>query len=292
MTLAHYILEGGAAGKARLDVLASVMQPVTGALLLRAGVMTGDRCVDVGCGGGHVTRELARLVGPSGSALGIDLDAEVIALARNDADLAGLQNIAFHIGEATSIPEGRYDVAFARFLLSHVPDPGAVLSAMVNSLAPGGLVILEDTDFACGLCYPQCSAYDRLCELVRETVRRRGGNAEIGPALPSLIRQAGIAQVALGVSQPAALTGEVKFLMQLTLERIRDSILEERLATPPALERLHAELRGYCEDPTTLMGVPRVIQVWGRKRPSDPQARTAADACTPPPNYPVEGAIA
>ena len=236
MTLAHYIIEGGAAGKARLDVLSSVMQPVTGGLLRRAGVMTGDRCIDVGCGGGHVTRELARLVGPSGTALGVDLDADVIALARHDAHVAGLEDIAFHVGDATSIPEGPYDAAYARFLLSHVPDPEAVLSAMVNSLAPGGLVILEDTDFAGGLCYPPCSAYDRLCELVHETVRRRGGNADIGPALPGLLRRAGIAHVEVGVSQPAALTGEVKFLMQLTLERIRESIVDEGLATPATLE--------------------------------------------------------
>jgi len=269
MTLAHYIIEGGAAGKARLDVLASVMQPATSSLLLRAGVMNGDRCVDVGCGGGHVTRELARLVGPSGSALGIDLDAEVIALARHDANISGLQNIAFHVGDATSIPDGPYDAAYARFLLSHVTDPGAVLSAMVNSLAPGGLVILEDTEFVGGLCYPRCSAYDRFCELVRETVRRRGRNADIGPALPALLRRAGIDEIAIGLSQPAALTGEVKFLIQLTLERIRESILDEALATSAELGQLHAVLRGCCEDPTTLMTVPRVFQVWGRKRTSD-----------------------
>ncbi len=269
MTLAHYIIEGGAAGKVRLDVLSSVMGPVTSALLLRAGVMTGDRCVDVGCGGGHVTRQVARLVGPRGSVLGIDLDADVIALARQDANTEGLENIAFHVGDATSIPDGPYDAAYARFLLSHVTDSGTVLSAMVDSVAPGGLVILEDTDFAGGLSYPPCPAYNRFCELVRQTVRRRGGNADIGPALPALLRRAGINQVTLGVSQPAALTGEVKFLIRLTLERIRQSILDEGLATPAELERLHAELRDYCEDPTTLMTTPRVIQVWGRKRENE-----------------------
>jgi SAM-dependent methyltransferase len=231
--------------------------------------MAGDCCIDVGCGGGNVTRELAKLVGPSGSALGIDLDAEVIALARRDADVEGLENVRFGVGDAAGIPGGPRDVAYARFLLSHVGDPRAVLSAMVASLAPGGLVIVEDTDFPGSLCYPDSAAYCRFCELYRATVRRRGGNPDIGPALPALLRTAGIDEVSLNVSQPAGLTGDVKRLTPLTLERIRQSVIDEGLASAAELEHLDADLRDYAEDPTTVMSAARVIQVWGRKRTHD-----------------------
>jgi hypothetical protein len=98
------------------------------------------------------------------------------------------------------------------------------------------------------------------------TVRRRGGNADIGPALPTLLRRAGIDQVTLCVSQPAALTGEVKYLIPLTLERTRQSVLDEELAAPAELAQLDAKLRDYCDDATTVVTLPRVIQVWGRKR--------------------------
>ena len=181
---ARYTIEGGSAGKARLDVLSSVMQQTTTSLLLRAGVMPGDRCVDVGCGGGNVSRQLARLVGPRGTVLGVDSDPEVLALARHDVEKEGLHNVRFHGGDATSIPGGPYDLAYARFLLSHVDDPTAVLCAMVASLAPGSLVIVEDTDFSGNFCYPDSPAYRRFGELARETVRRRGGNADIDPPFP------------------------------------------------------------------------------------------------------------
>jgi SAM-dependent methyltransferase len=264
-----------------LDVLSLVMREATTSLLLRAGVTPGDRCVDVGCGGGNVSRQLARLVGPHGTVLGVDLDPEVLALARHDVENEGLTNVRFHVGDATSVPGGPYGVAYARFLLSHVENPAAVMSAMVASLAPGGLVIVEDTDFSGGFCYPDSHAYRRLGELVRETVRRRGGNADIGPALPSLMRAAGIEQVAVGVVQPTGLRGGVKDLMLLTLERIWQSVLEEGVTRPAELEQINAELRDFCDDPTTVMSVPRVIQAWGRKPTI--QHRSNGDVPSEPP---------
>ena len=263
---ARYTIDGGSAGKARLDVLSSVMEQTTTSLLFRAGIMPGDRCLDVGCGGGNVSRQLARLTGPRGTVLGVDLDPEVLALARHDVENEGLMNVSFHVGDANSIPGGPYDLAYSRFLLSHVGDPAAVLSAMVASLAPGGLVIAEDTHFSGNFCYPDSSAYRRFGELARETVRRRGGNADIGPAIPSLLRAAGIEEVAVSVAQPTGLGSDVKGLMLTTLERIWQSVLEEGVATTAELTQIHAELRDFCEDPTTVMSVPRVIQAWGRKR--------------------------
>jgi precorrin-6B methylase 2 len=82
------------------------MQPLTASLLRRAGVRAGNRCLDVGCGGGHVSRELARIVGPAGRVVGIDLDAEAIALARADAEADGLQNLVFRVGDAARPDRG------------------------------------------------------------------------------------------------------------------------------------------------------------------------------------------
>lgn len=74
MCRSSYIVRGGSSGRERLRILAQVMRPSTLSLLERVGLRPGMRCLDVGCGGGDVTIELARLVGPDASALGIDLD--------------------------------------------------------------------------------------------------------------------------------------------------------------------------------------------------------------------------
>lgn len=70
----------------------------------------------------------------------------------------------------------------------------------------------------------------------------------------------------LSVSQPVGLTGDVKRMALLTLQRITGSLLQERLVTETELRRLEAELREACTDRTTAMGTPRVVQASGRKR--------------------------
>src|SRR4051812_22453383 len=80
-----YIIRGGLAGRERLRVLARAMHPTTAALLDRVGVAPGMDCLDVGCGGGDVTRELARRVAPAGHAVGMDRDVAKLAIAREEA---------------------------------------------------------------------------------------------------------------------------------------------------------------------------------------------------------------
>jgi len=115
----EYAIAGGLAGKERLDVLQRVHGPFTSALLDRVGISRGARCLDAGCGGGHVSRELAARVGETGAVVGIDLDEVVLDLARSDALAAGITNVEFRAGDATDLDVSDFDVVFARFLLSH-----------------------------------------------------------------------------------------------------------------------------------------------------------------------------
>ena len=262
--MSTYAIEGGQAGKQRLDVLAAVMQPHTAWLLDAVGVAPGSRCIDVGCGGGHVSRELARRVGPNGRVVGIDLDSDVVSLARADAQREGLTNLCFEVGDAAGLDPGDYDLAYCRFLLSHVNSPAEVLQSITATVRPGGGVILEDTDFAASFCYPESAAFQRFVQLYREAVSRFGGNADIGPSLPGLLRWAGVQDVGLDVCQPTALTGPTKLMSVVTLERISRAVIGERLASPDEIDSLLAALRDYYENPATLMSTPRIIRAWGR----------------------------
>jgi hypothetical protein len=58
-----YTIAGGELGKRRLDLLAEIMRPTTLRLLEEAGLSSGDRCLDLGCGGGSVVLDMARIVG-------------------------------------------------------------------------------------------------------------------------------------------------------------------------------------------------------------------------------------
>jgi SAM-dependent methyltransferase len=156
-----------------------------------------------------------------------------------------------------------FDVIYARFLFSHLGDPSTALARMLRVLKPGGLVILEDTDFSGCFCYPSCAAFRRFVELYTQTVQRRGGDPNIGPRLPAMLLDAGVEGVHMSVVQPAALGGEVKLLYPLTMENIVESVLAEELASKAELERIIDELYQFAGNPRTIAGTPRNVEAWG-----------------------------
>jgi SAM-dependent methyltransferase len=259
---AKYTIDGGLAGKRRLDLLAKVCAPGTAALLDRVGVRPGARCLDVGCGGGHVTRELADRAGPEGRVIGIDLDRAVLDLAAADA---GERTIEFRQGDATQLAESGYDVVYARFLLSHVSDPAQLVGRLVAALVPGGVAIVEDIHISHSICHPAAGAHDRWVELYRETVRRRGGDGDLGPALPVLLHAAGLEAVGVSVSQAVGLDGDVKLIPPVTLERIERAVVAEGVASTEDVAGTVAALYAHAAEPGTLMGMPAVVQAWGRR---------------------------
>jgi hypothetical protein len=134
---------------------------------------------------------------------------------------------------------------------------------------PGGVVIVEDIDMAGCLYYPPCRAHDLYVELYRETVRRRGGNADLGPRLPSLLQGAGLEAIGVTISQDCGLEGDAKLIPPLTLARIKDAVVGEGVATAQEVEEALAELYEYASDPTTVMGNPRIVQAWGYRPEAD-----------------------
>ena len=264
----HYIIRGGVAGRERLRVLARVMRPTTLNLFDRVGIKPGMAALDVGCGGGDVTFDLARLVGPKGKAVGWDIDETKLELARLEGEQRKHHNLEFlhiDIDESARVnaATAEFDVIYARFLLSHLGDPSAALARMLRVLKPGGIVILEDTDFTGCFCHPPCAAFRRFVELYTQTVQRRGGEANIGPRLPAMLLDAGVERVQMNVVQPAALEGEVKLLYPLTMENVMESILAEKLASKAELEKIIAELYQFARDPRTVAGTPRNVEAWG-----------------------------
>jgi ubiquinone/menaquinone biosynthesis C-methylase UbiE len=262
----RYAIRGGKEGKKRLDLLARVTQPMTMQLLDRVGLIRGMKCLDVGCGGGHVAISMARVVGPEGRVIGTDTDTEILASAREDAEAAKATNVEFQQKDACACSwHEEFDVAYARFLLSHLNEPENCLAAMVEACAPGGTIVIEDTDFAGSFCYPTCAAYERYKELYQELVQRRGGDANIGPKLPAMLRRAGIEGVELNVVQPAHIHGEGKLMAPLTMSRISEALIDEGLATDSEVQRILTELSHAAADSETVISLPRIFQVWGKR---------------------------
>lgn len=105
-------------------------------------VREGDRVVDVGCGWGDTAMELARLVGPRGSVVGIDCCDAFLETARQELSESGLTNVTFLRGDAElALPEAEFDFAFSRFGTMFFSNPVAGLRNMRRALKPGGRMV-------------------------------------------------------------------------------------------------------------------------------------------------------
>jgi SAM-dependent methyltransferase len=106
----------------------------------RARVGAGERVVDVGCGAGDTTIELARRVGGSGGVLGVDVCSPLLERTAERVRAAGLDNVRLENADAQTyaLPAGQYDLVFSRFGVMFFADPAAAFANLRKGLRPGG----------------------------------------------------------------------------------------------------------------------------------------------------------
>ncbi|HEY9090699.1 class I SAM-dependent methyltransferase [Parasphingorhabdus sp.] len=132
--------EAGTRWLAQLDRFESMIEPIGKALLDQAAYTAGETVVDIGCGGGWTTRQIAAMVGDTGFALGLDISADLVATASDRASRAGLANIRFDQGDAATVmpAEAPFDRLFSRFGLMFFPQPYPAFENLRRMLREGG----------------------------------------------------------------------------------------------------------------------------------------------------------
>jgi ubiquinone/menaquinone biosynthesis C-methylase UbiE len=154
------------------------------------------RLLDVGCGPGTITVDLARRVAP-GQVIGLDRVEEPLESARTDAASAGVDNVTFQTGDAYALPfeDDSFDVVHAHQVLQHLTDPVAALREMRRVTRPGGLVAVRDADYAAFTWWPALPGLDDWLELYRAVARSNGAEPDAGRRLLSWTHAAGFADV-------------------------------------------------------------------------------------------------
>jgi SAM-dependent methyltransferase len=116
--------------------------PVALRMTAVAQIGAGQRVLDVGCGIGDPTLQVAVLVGPHGHVLGIDLVEEMLATGRERAAALGLAHVEFRAADvaALDIPSGSFDAVLARWSLIYLDDVRAALEKLRRALQPGGRI--------------------------------------------------------------------------------------------------------------------------------------------------------
>jgi len=158
---------------------------------LRAGL----DLLDVGCGPGTITVDLAARVAP-GRVVGLDVSAAPLAEARSAADRAGV-DVEFAVGDvyALEAADGSFDVVHAHQVLQHLTDPVAALREMARVCRPGGLVAVRDVDYAATTWFPANPGLDRWLALYGQVARRNSAEPDAGRRLLSWAHAAGLREV-------------------------------------------------------------------------------------------------
>jgi ubiquinone/menaquinone biosynthesis C-methylase UbiE len=134
-----YALGRSDAETRRLILQHQLYGPFTRQFLTAAGITAGMKVLDVGSGAGDVALLLADLVGPQGQVIGVDVNAEILQLARSRVQAVGWTTVTFHPGDIMELDLDRdFDAVAGRWVLQHTPDPVALLRRARNWLRPGG----------------------------------------------------------------------------------------------------------------------------------------------------------
>ncbi len=229
--------------------------------LLRA-LRPGLDLLDVGCGPGTITVDLARRVAP-GRVIGVDRAPEVLTQAKAHASGQGV-SIDWHVSDAYALPfpDASFDVVHAHQLLQHLSDPVRALAEMRRVLRPGGVLAARDSDYASFAWAPADPRLTRWLEVYRAVARRNGGEPDAGRFLKGWALDSGFDDVrATSSTWTYADPESCAWWGGLWADRCEQSLLGEqaiayRLSTGDELRAIAAAFRAWPTQPGAFFMVP------------------------------------
>ncbi|MFE7773428.1 methyltransferase domain-containing protein [Streptomyces sp. NPDC057445] len=156
----------------------------------------GMDVLDVGCGPGTITADLAALVAP-GAVTAVDTAEDVLGEARAVTAGRGRDNVRFAVADVHQLDfaDGSFDVVHAHQVLQHVGEPVQALREMRRVCRAGGFVAVRDSDYGAFTWYPEVPALEEWQELYRRVARAAGGEPDAGRRLYSWARAAGFTDI-------------------------------------------------------------------------------------------------
>jgi ubiquinone/menaquinone biosynthesis C-methylase UbiE len=216
----------------------------------------GLALLDVGCGPGTLTVDLAARVAP-GRTVGVDTAPDVVTAAHEHARERGATNLELVVGDFRKLElvPGSFDVVHAHQVLQHLRDPVGALRTMAALARPrGGLVAARDADYAAMTWAPADVRLDRWARLYQAVTTRNGADANAGRHLPRWARLAGLTDVTYTTSTwTFATAADRAWWSETWAERVVASSLAEQaldqgLATRRDLDDIAAGWRAWARD--------------------------------------------
>ena len=157
---------------------------------------SGATLLDIGCGPGTITADLAGLVAP-GRVTALEVTDAALDLARAELARRGIESVDFAVGDvhALDFADDSFDIVHAHQVLQHVGDPVTALREMRRVTKPDGIVAVRDGDYAAFAWFPELPELDEWLDLYERVARRNGGEPDAGRRLLSWAHAAGFTDV-------------------------------------------------------------------------------------------------
>ena len=164
-------------------------------LLKDSGIVKNMRILDVGCGSGEVSILLSELMEDTGEIIGVDIDESAVESARISVKNKGIKNISFIAGEIETLDDDLkyFDAIVGRRVLMYLPNPYNTIKILKSYLKPDGLMIFQESDSGgSNLTAKNLKKHAQVQKWVWDTIKREGGNINIGSEMYGLFIKAGL----------------------------------------------------------------------------------------------------
>ncbi len=206
-----YVLGTGIDEHERLGLQHRLWANATHDAWMRAGLRRGATVLDLGCGPGWATFELAQWVGAAGRVLAADLSDAFVSNVREEAARRAISNIdAFvanaveNLGEALQVRPA-LDLVWSRWVFCFLPAPERAIAAVAPQLKPGARWVVHDYfNYTSMTAAPRCAFHDRAVAATARSWRDAGGDPDVASRLPALFLEHGLDVEHIAVHQRAA----------------------------------------------------------------------------------------
>jgi ubiquinone/menaquinone biosynthesis C-methylase UbiE len=276
----------------RLQCQAEELSPLVSESIEKCGISKGMSVADVGCGTGQVSFLMSSRVGPSGRVIGIDANTTAIELCRKTASTNKIKNVSFIVGSAydlsRDLPNNSIDVAYSRFLLTHLEDPVAAMREMMRITTRKGLIMIEDCDLTHWIAEPDDRWINQLWKWYSSIIMKKGGDPTLGRKLYRMFIDQGLNPKVDVYSMPVTRTNRniwisiIDVLKEIDKIRNTEDPLDiedsynsqgtrefieprEEMQRPFKLHDLVNGLWSFSQGESSLFVFPIIFRVWARK---------------------------
>ncbi len=232
----------------------------------RAGFTVGQTLLDVGCGPGFATLDLAEVVGANGRVVAVDRSRRFL----DALESRRLPNVVTHeldLDEAR-LPQGNADGAWVRWVFAFLKNPRNLLTRIASALKPGApLVVHEYFDYASWRFSPRSETLEQFVQLIIRTWRQSGGEPDIGLDLPVWMQELGFTKIVLRpiieVVPPSS------FIWQWPkafLANYPERLVELGELDAQGAARVHKAVQDWENEKHAIMFTPAVLEIIGYRQ--------------------------